>query len=448
MKGLKSTAALVVVLAGLGAYIYFVTWKQPSSDTPKEDKVFASVKSDKIDELKVRSASGDTTTLKKSGGTWALTAPVSAAADEADVSGITSNLGTLSITRVVDENPTDLKQYGLATPRIEVDFQQEGDKTGHRLLLGDKSPTGGDLFAQRDGEKRVFLVSAFQESTFNRSPFDLRDKTLIKFDRDKVDGLTVDADGKTIQIAKDGGDWKLEKPLQVQADFGSVEELVGRLQSVQMKSIVASDATPADLKKFGLDKPAATVTFDIGSARASLVLGGAADATSIYARDSSRPMVMTVESALLTDLKKGADAYRRKDIFAFRAYNATHVELTRGGQTVVFEKVKGTGKDAQDTWRRVSPNAKDVDKDTMDGMLTKFANMRAASFVDASAKTGLDSPALTMDVKYEDGKKTEKVTFGSVGGDVYAAVPGQPGAAKVDSTDFNEALKQLDELSK
>ncbi len=53
-----------------------------------------------------------------------------------------------------------------------------------------------------------------------------------------------------------------------------------------------------------------------------------------------------------------------------------------------------------------------------------------------------------MDVKFEDGKKEEKVTFGKVGGDVYAAVPGQPGAAKVDATDFNEALKQLDELSK
>ncbi len=117
----------------------------------------------------------------------------------------------------------------------------------------------------------------------------------------------MDADGKTIELAKDGGDWKLEKPLEARADFGSVEELIGRLQSVQMKSIVANDATPADLKKFGFDKPAATVTFDIGSARASLLLGGAADATSVYARDSSRPMVMTVESALLTDLKKGAD---------------------------------------------------------------------------------------------------------------------------------------------
>jgi len=29
MRGLRSTMALLVVLLGLGAYIYFVTWKQP-----------------------------------------------------------------------------------------------------------------------------------------------------------------------------------------------------------------------------------------------------------------------------------------------------------------------------------------------------------------------------------------------------------------------------------
>ena len=29
MRGLRSTIALIVVLAGLGGYIYFVTWKIP-----------------------------------------------------------------------------------------------------------------------------------------------------------------------------------------------------------------------------------------------------------------------------------------------------------------------------------------------------------------------------------------------------------------------------------
>ena len=46
--------------------------------------------------------------------------------------------------------------------------------------------------------------------------------------------------------------------------------------------------------------------------------------------------------------------------------------------------------------------------------------MRAASFVDSTAKTGLDKPALTVDAKFDDGKKDEKVTFGQVGTDVFA----------------------------
>ena len=62
MRGLKSTIALVVVLVGLGAYIYFVTWKQPDAgaDTgKKQEKVFASLDSSKIEEVKVTSAAGE-----------------------------------------------------------------------------------------------------------------------------------------------------------------------------------------------------------------------------------------------------------------------------------------------------------------------------------------------------------------------------------------------------
>ena len=60
----------------------------------------------------------------------------------------------------------------------------------------------------------MFLIPAFQETSFNRTTFDLRDKTLLKFDREKVDGIDVTAGGKTLAIAKDGGDWKITKPVQ------------------------------------------------------------------------------------------------------------------------------------------------------------------------------------------------------------------------------------------
>ncbi len=451
MRGLRSTIVLIVVLAGLGAYIYFYLSKQPekSESGPPKQKVFASVTADKIDELKIKSSSGDVTTLKKTGDAWQITDPIQAKADSAEVSSITSNLSTVESQRVVEENPAGLKDFGLDPPRVDVAFKASGDKDYRHLLVGDKTATSVDMYAKTGTDKRVILIPAFTDGTFNRSTFDLRDKTVLKFDRDKVDGIDVTDQGKTLQLAKDNGDWKVVKPIAVPADFGSVEGLVGRLQTLQMKSIVTNDAAPADLKKYGLDKPQAAATVAMGSARATVDIGGNADDSSVYARDTSKPMVMTVEKAILDDLKKGADDYRRKDVFDFRAFNATRFEITRGTQTVAFEKVKtGTGANAPEQWKRLGPNPGTVDKDKMEAMLTRWANMRASSFVDSTAKTGLDKPAAVVVVKFDDGKKEERVTFGKVDKDAYAARPGEPGAAKIDASDYDQAVKAVDEIAK
>lgn len=449
MRGLRSTIALVVVLCGLFAYIYFVTWKQPATPAGStKEKLFASLEADKIEELRVKSQTGDTTTLKKEKDGWQLVSPVTAAAQESEVSGITSALTGLEVTRVVDENPTNLKDYGLESPRVAIDFKTTGDKDYRHLFVGEKSPTGSDLFVRRNDDKRVLLVPAYQEQSLNRSTFDLRDKTVIKIDREKVDRVEVVAGGKTLELAKGASDWKVTRPIQASADFGAVEGLISRVQTAQMKSIVTSEATPADLKKFGLDKPATTVTLNLGSAKATLLVGGKADDGSLYARDASKPVVVTVESSLADELKKPADDYRRKDLFAFRAYNANRVEVTRGPQTVVFEKVKGQGNNAEDKWRRVSPNAADVDAEKMSAFLSKLEGMRASSFVDSTAKTGLNPPAMVVSAKFEDGKREDRVTFGKADKDVYAARTDDAGAAKVDAADFEDVNKKLDELAK
>jgi uncharacterized protein DUF4340 len=450
MRGLPSTILLIVVLAGLGAYFYFVTSKLPEggSATKKQEKVFDGLDATKIDEIKVTTAAGDATTLKKENGGWQIVQPLSAKADEGEASSITSALASAEITRVIDENPTNLSEYGLSNPRFEVDFKAAGDKDYRKLLVGEKTPTSGAIYAKRNGEKRVFSIAAFQENTFNRTTFDLRDKVLLKFDREKVDAVDVTAAGKPLTIAKDGGDWKIARPVQSKADFGTVEGLIGKLQSAQMKSLVADNPPPADLKKYGLDKPEATINLNAGSARTTLLVGAkAADGSTVYARDASKPAVVTIESSLLDDLKKGADEYRRKDLFEFRPFNATHIEMTRNGQTIVLDRVKGQGENAPDKWHRVSPNPGDVDKEKMDSLLSKLSNMRAASFVDSTAKTGADKPALVVTVKFDEGKKEEKATFGQSGSDVFAVRPGEPGAAKADSADFTEVTKSFDEIA-
>jgi hypothetical protein len=454
MRGLRSTLALLVVLIGLCAYIYFVVSKKPASGTETaKERVFVSLEADKIDEIKVKSESGDNTAVKKANAMWQVTAPIAMKADEMQASAIATNLSTLEITRVVDENPADLKEYGLDSPRVVIEFKASGDKTygdDHRLFIGGKSPTGGDLFARRDGDKRVVLIAGYTDSIFNRSTFDLRDKTVLTFDREKIDRITASAgeSGKTsIEFVKDGTDWKMTKPIAALADYSTVDSLLSRLQMAAMKSIVTEQPTPADLKKYGFDKPQGTFVVAAGGVSTSLVIGGKATGDDVYVHGGARPIIGTADGGLLKDLQKGPDEYRRKEIFAFRAYTTDRLEFTRDGQTIVFEKVKAQGQ-TPEKWHRVSPNAGDPDGMGMENLMVKLESVRAAAFVDSTAKTGLDKPSLSVYGKFEDGKKEQRVSFAKAGADAYALVPGQPGAARISAADLDELVKDLDAVSK
>jgi len=444
MRGFRSTLILAVIAVGLGAYIYFIeSKKEPPSDTPKKEKVFA-IESDKVQEVRMTSESGETTTVRKTGDAWQVVEPAALAADQAELSSITSNLASLETQRVVDENASDLAGYGLAKPRIEVAFKTAGDKDYRRLQLGEKTATGGDLYAKLANEKKVFLVSGYLDATFNKTTFDLRDKAALKFDREKVDSITVETADHTVQAAKQSGEWKLTQPVQARADYGAVEGVLGRLNTAQMKTIVTQEAK--DLKEYGLDKPAVTATLAAGSTRAALQIGKAAEDGSVYARDTSRPAVFTVESSLLDELKKVPDDYRRKDLFEFRPFNAARVEITRDGKTYAFEKVKGTGKDAEtEKWQQVSPARRDVDAGKIDTLLSRLSNLRAGSFVDDRA--ALAKPEVTVVARY-DANKQERVAFAKSGADVLAGRAEEPGAAKVQTTEYDDVLKALEDVLK
>lgn len=444
MRSFRSTLILVVVLAGLVGYIYFVESKKTTQPGEEAKPKAVSVTADKIVALSVKPATGDETVLQKTDGTWRVVKPVEASADESEVSGIATNLASLEVQQVVEENPRDLKQYGLAEPKVDVGFKTGSDKDFRHLLIGDKTATGSDLYARLQNEKKVFLISAFLESTFNRSTFDLRDKTVLKFDRNKVDSVALASLDKSVQMAKSGEEWSLTRPIEARADYGTVEGLIGRLQTAQMKSLVTAE--PKDLKEYGLDKPEVSATLGTGSARATLDIGKKSPDGTLYARDAARPMVFTIEASLLDDLKKSADDYRRKDVFEFRPYNATRLEITRGTEAFVFEKTKDQGKDAVEKWRQVSPAARDVDMTKMDQFLTKLTNLRTQSWAGASDKTGLDTPVLTATAKFDEGKKQEHILFGKSGSDVYASRKGEPGAAKLDSVEFDDMMKALDAL--
>ena len=441
MRGLRSFVTLLVLLAGLGGYLYFVESKRaPGDGGPKKEKVF-NIEADKIDEIAIKAESGEQTTLRKTGNDWQIVSPTAAKPDSAEISGLTSNLSGLEIQSVVDENPPDLKEYGLANPRVEVTFKAGGQS--HTLQIGQKTPPGSDLYAKRGNEKKVFLIASYLDSTFNRKTFDLRDKTAIHVDRDKVDSLEIITPERTMRFAKVNGEWQMTAPAAGRADFSAVEGLAGRIAGLQMKSI----AQEADRKKFGLEKPAATVRIGTGSSQATLVIGAKAD-DGVYARDLSRPVVFTTDATLLDDLKKDPFQYRQKDLFDARSFNSNRLEIVRAGQTLVFEKTKSKNKEGQEEekWRQVSPQARDVDQTKVEALLSAITGAQASAAGTDAAKAALSKPELTIAIKYEEGKKEDRVTFARSDKTAFASRASEPGAVTVDSSTIDNIVKALEEL--
>ncbi len=95
----------------------------------------------------------------------------------------------------------------------------------------------------------MFLVSSSLDTTFNKDTFALRDKSVLKFDRDKVDGLELVNGATTLQMAKSGDEWKVVQPVPSRADYGTIEGVVERLATLQMQGIVAPEG--GDLKGMG-----------------------------------------------------------------------------------------------------------------------------------------------------------------------------------------------------
>ena len=337
-------------------------------------------------------------------------------ADQTEATGAASNLATADVQRVVDEQPKDLAAFGLAKPRVTVTFRVAGDKTPRTLLLGDKNPTGSDLYAKLPDAPRVFLVSAYLEGTF--------DKGVVRLPRQAHPHLRSREDRSAGRRRRHGED-----------DGGAAGGHVERRRAGQRARRFRrhrSGAEPARQRpdeehRLGSGRPGRTrqptagrphvegvrprpaehrLTLGAGSTVAEILLGKATPEGDVYAKDASRSIVFTIEKALADDLARDPADFRSKDVFAFRAFTGTRLEITRAGKTIAFERKKGPEKDAVEKWMAVAP-APAADEAKIEDLVNKVATLRAESFVDALPAGATEFARI--ETAFDEGKKHDTV---------------------------------------
>ena len=449
MKPFVQTGIAVALAAGLGGYIYFVEFKKPADkDEKKKEKIFKLEKA-KVKELSL-APSGETITLAKDGEKWKLTTPVTVPADANEVDSLLTTLENLELDEVVAENATDLKQFGLDAPKNSVSVTQAGAPA--KLLLGDKTPDGNGVYAKTPDKPRVFTIASYQEASFNKKPFDFRDRDLLKVKRDAVKALEVTSKDESYTLEKDGkGEWSFTRPLKTQAGRWSVDGLLGTFESLKMESVVAEDGSK-DLKKYGLDKPQRSVKLTLTDGGYKILeIGGSPSEKKYLAREASSPLVAIIPNAIVDDLAKGMKELRAKRIAEISTFDVEGFDLDSDGKTAVF--ARSTSKDKagveQQGWKKTAPDKKDLDKTKVEDALFKLSGLEVQEFLDkpqAASAYGLDAPTLKLSVRLVGGKPPAILEIGKKDSSYYSRRPGDDAILKLDSAKVEEALKAVKEL--
>jgi len=302
----------VVILVGLGGVLYWSQHRKPPEDNAATSAsaapVILKVNAADVTQLTIKQKQADPVTLQKAdAGKWQITQPKPYRADQETVAGMLSTLSGLSADRVVEDKASNLKQYGLDPAVAELDIT--GKAQGARqLLLGDDTPTGGDVYAALAGDPRVFTVSSFNKTSLDKSLNDLRDKSLLTINPDNVSRLELIRKGQEIEFDRTKDGWQILKPTSSPADSSAVNGLIRSLTGATMQ--LSATATSDAAAEFARATPVATAKLTGDASVQTLEVRKSKD--DYYAKSSAVDGVFKVDPSLGTALDKKVDDFQKK----------------------------------------------------------------------------------------------------------------------------------------
>src|SRR5712692_628106 len=123
-SGLMIAAVILAVLSGA---LYWSNRHPASENTAKASidtppKILA-LKQEDISKIEIKKKGGEAVDLAKTNaGKWEITAIKPLVAVQVSFSFLLSSFSSLNSERLLDDKPTDLSQYGLAQPALEIDL--------------------------------------------------------------------------------------------------------------------------------------------------------------------------------------------------------------------------------------------------------------------------------------------------------------------------------------
>ena len=413
----RTTLIIIFLLAGIGG-AYFLFFQEPPDKTSSNEKptihqVYG-IAREKVQQVEVTFA--DTAyqhlkLVKDATGNWQLESPFQSDADSEKVNQMLDDMLNKRVKQTLEV--TELTQYGLDTPSITLSLWTEKASPATTFFIGKKA-INFSVYAKERSEAHIFLIESSALNDLTKSPTDLRDQSVIKFNAETVSNIQFSHRDKdstsgssTINCEKRLDTWHVTYPIEAKADVQEIENLLSELRALQVSTFEADNAAAnvaARLEKSGLDTPRIQVKLTDGNNTYALDIGSVVPSENgtqehVYVKAVPQEAIYTVSDDIYKLLNTSVFDLRDKRVIDFQRTDTTRIAISirrkQDRETTVCTK------NYDNTWELQTPTGKvKADAKAVDDLLFGVDSLEATAFIDDPVKNlasyGLAPPSIEV----------------------------------------------------
>ncbi|HEX2882362.1 MAG TPA: DUF4340 domain-containing protein [Polyangiaceae bacterium] len=253
-------------------------------------------------------------TLERKGDeAWDLSKPMTAKANANNVKAMLDNLVKLKLSEQISTSADAYAEWGLTDEKALHAVFYEGDKVVADLYIGDSGSRG--QMTRLGGKTGVFAAKGFSKWVYDRDLKGWRDRSVWSFDDKSVTKVAIDNELGKIELKKDGEKWSgSEQPKKGAAgaikDFK--ESTVQNLLSAYKALNAVDFATGKTAAETGLEKPVATVSFELKDGNKFDLEFGNLEASNRWVRRKGSDETVSISSWAADWVIKGVEKFQDK----------------------------------------------------------------------------------------------------------------------------------------
>lgn len=201
---------------------------------------------------------------------------------------------------------------------------------------------------------------------------------VVNFDREKLEGITIQNGDDRIELRQQAGKWRLTAPVKDQADGAVVDNLISDLEAWRKESSIPAQEVTAEkgrMAEFGLVQPKLRLRLSGPAMPPEIWFGkDTAFEGQMYVRFADAKDVYIAPQTVRTDIAKKADEFRDRKLTDLTTAQVTRAVLKSPAGEIELAK-------KNEHWEIVKPLQARGDDQKIGDLIAQVTNARIQEFV-------------------------------------------------------------------